>query len=68
MLVLTAVCAVISPIGDLCASMMKRRLKIKDFGAILPGHGGALDRADSFIFVVPTVFYALIFSGWKPPL
>lgn len=48
--------AVASEIGDLAASAIKRQFGIKDFGNILPGHGGILDRCDSIILVAPTVF------------
>jgi phosphatidate cytidylyltransferase len=61
---ITLLIAVVAPLGDLCASMIKRRLEIKDFGIIMPGHGGLLDRADSLIFAIPTLFYYLIISGW----
>lgn len=54
--ILGLVVAVISEIGDLVASMIKRQFDIKDFGKILPGHGGILDRCDSIILVAPTVF------------
>lgn len=52
--------AVAGIFGDLCASLMKRQFMIKDFGYILPGHGGVLDRFDSILLVSP-MFY-LIFS------
>ena len=51
--------AVISQIGDLAASAMKRNNEIKDYGRLIPGHGGVLDRYDSVIFVAPIVFYLL---------
>ena len=42
--------------GDLTASAIKRYCKIKDFGNIMPGHGGVLDRFDSLMFVAPIVY------------
>jgi len=53
--------AVISQIGDLVASAMKRNNEIKDYGKLIPGHGGILDRFDSVIFVAPMVYYLLQF-------
>lgn len=52
-------CTVIGQIGDLSFSYIKRSYGIKDFGKILPGHGGILDRLDSLIFIAP-MFYALM--------
>ncbi|WP_319371387.1 phosphatidate cytidylyltransferase [uncultured Ilyobacter sp.] len=51
--------SVMAQIGDLGESLFKRDFKIKDSGNILGGHGGILDRFDSMIFVVPTMFYLL---------
>ncbi len=52
-------CTLIGQIGDLSFSYIKRSYGIKDFGKILPGHGGILDRLDSLIFIAP-MFYALM--------
>jgi len=50
-------CGVLSQIGDWAASSIKRSAGIKDFGRLIPGHGGMLDRCDSFLFVAPVVYF-----------
>ena len=54
---LGVVVAIMAPLGDLCESLLKRDLKIKDFGTLLPGHGGVLDRFDAILFCLPAVYY-----------
>lgn len=49
--------SIISVLGDLSFSLVKRSCKIKDFGSIFPGHGGFLDRFDSVIFAAPLVYF-----------
>ncbi len=49
--------AVFGQIGDLVASVIKRQYGIKDYGKIMPGHGGAMDRFDSILFVAPAIYF-----------
>lgn len=53
--------AVISQVGDLAASALKRNNNIKDYSNLIPGHGGILDRFDSIIFVAPVVYYLALY-------
>lgn len=60
MLLLSGICgvgALISMVGDLAASAIKRNYEIKDYGKLIPGHGGILDRFDSVIFTAPVIYY-----------
>lgn len=53
--------AIVSQIGDLAASAIKRNKDIKDYGKLIPGHGGILDRFDSVIFTAPIIYYLAFF-------
>lgn len=59
MSILGLICGIVSEVGDLAASVVKRQYGIKDYGNLLPGHGGIMDRIDSVIFVAPIVYYFL---------
>ncbi len=52
-------CALIGTVGDLSASLIKRQCGIKDFGKLMPGHGGFMDRFDSVLFVAPFMYMYL---------
>lgn len=61
LIVFAVLISVVGQIGDLAESMLKREGGVKDSGAILPGHGGVLDRVDSLLFVLPVAY---VLYGW----
>ena len=64
-LIIATVISIAGPIGDLTESMIKRSMNIKDFGTLLRGHGGALDRFDSILFTLPIIYYlTLVLTPW----
>jgi len=60
-IILGAIIGIIGQFGDLSESQLKRDIKIKDSSAIIPGHGGFLDRFDSILFVLPAVYIYILF-------
>ncbi len=63
LLILALVTAAMIPLGDLAESAMKRDLDVKDSGTMIPGHGGVMDRFDSWFFTVPVFYYTLMLLG-----
>ncbi len=61
-ILLSAIVNVAAQLGDLVESLIKRGAGVKDSGAILPGHGGMLDRIDAMLFAVPVVW---AWSAWR---
>lgn len=59
--VICGIGSVISMIGDLAASAIKRNHDVKDYGTLIPGHGGILDRFDSVIFTAPVIYYTVLY-------
>lgn len=67
--ILGALGSVVGQIGDLAASAIKRHFKIKDYGKIIPGHGGIMDRFDSVIFTAPLAYtICVIFQMFLPAI
>ena len=60
LIILAIVISIAAPIGDLTESMFKRNLDVKDFGSLVKGHGGVLDRFDGFLFTLPAAYYLLL--------
>ena len=61
-IVLTIVLNIAAQLGDLVESLIKRGAGVKDSGAILPGHGGMLDRIDALLFAAPVLWY---YAAWR---
>jgi phosphatidate cytidylyltransferase len=59
--VIAAIAGLISMVGDLTASAIKRNYDIKDYGNLIPGHGGILDRFDSMIITAPIIYYLALY-------
>jgi phosphatidate cytidylyltransferase len=61
-ILLTVVVNIAAQLGDLVESLIKRGAGVKDSGAILPGHGGMLDRIDALLFAAPVLWY---YAAWR---
>ena len=61
-IVYSIIVAVFSILGDLVASLIKRNFKVKDFGSVIPGHGGIMDRFDSILFASPVLLVFIFIS------
>jgi phosphatidate cytidylyltransferase len=61
---LAAAVSVFAPLGDLAESLVKRAVGVKDMGALLPGHGGLIDRLDSYLFTIPVGYVVFLWLGF----
>ena len=59
--IIAVMLSILSQIGDLAGSSIKRYVKTKDFGELIPGHGGIIDRIDSIIFIAPFAYLLLMY-------
>lgn len=59
--IISAIAALISMVGDLTASAIKRNYDIKDYGTLIPGHGGIMDRFDSMMITAPIIYYLAVY-------
>lgn len=62
LLITVFICSIVSILGDLIASVIKRNFGIKDFGNVIPGHGGIMDRFDSVMFAAPALYLFIVNS------
>ncbi|VAV93603.1 Phosphatidate cytidylyltransferase [hydrothermal vent metagenome] len=61
--VLVVAIGIVAPFGDLSVSVIKRSLRMKDMGVVLPGHGGVLDRIDALLFAIPVAWIVFSWAG-----
>ncbi|MBQ5320462.1 MAG: phosphatidate cytidylyltransferase [Oscillospiraceae bacterium] len=59
LIIIAPIASILGMIGDLSASVIKREYGIKDYGNIMPGHGGVMDRFDSILFVLPLIYFII---------
>ncbi len=67
-LVIGAIGGILGPLGDLTESLFKRSAGVKDSGALVPAHGGLLDKVDSLLFTAPALYYYLVWVKGLGPV